>query len=202
MVRIQYANGPLTIRLAIEQATKAVAWPTAGRYPDFAASLRWNIAGGHAVWLGFTGGDNTPSTLGPNFGFAVQAGAKVSLGDMFTFSLQGMYGRGLQAANMGAWVLAPGDVSDEETYASIAAALNFAVTDTVTFNLAGAYYRVNKPTTESGFSVHANVMWQPVDQMKMGWEVYFKKSSDQTSVPLTSSDVQVVGAVFGAWFFF
>ena len=199
MVRLQYANGPLTIRLAVEEAT----WGAAARFPDFAASLRWNIAGGHAVWLGVTGSDDLPGAAVPAFGFVVQAGAKVSLGDMVTFSLQGMYGRGQVAYQMGAFTLAPSaSVADANTYASIAAALNFAVTDTVTFNLAGAYYRVIKPTTESGFSVHANVMWQPVDQMKMGWEVYFKKSTDATSVPLTAGDTRVVGAVFGAWFFF
>ena len=47
-------------------------------------------------------------------------------------------------------------------------------------------------------TVHANLIWSPVKQMRMGWEVMYGDVDD----PLRGINDDIIGAQFGTWFFF
>ena len=47
------------------------------------------------------------------------------------------------------------------------------------------------------YKVHANVLWQPVKQMRMGWEVIWARSHFEDG-----EEEDGVRATFGTWFFF
>ena len=48
-------------------------------------------------------------------------------------------------------------------------------------------------------TVHANIMWQPVKQMRMGWEVAYLWAGDTGITALKDEYLQVQ---WGTWFFF
>jgi hypothetical protein len=107
--------------------------------------------------------------------------------------------------------------------------LSFNVTDTTTFNVQYGYSTTENLLRRGDFpgivltdyrpasrieshTVHANILWQPVRQMRLGWEVmwgeYNIKGGDSDFVFLGddwergSRSKDALRAQFGAWFFF
>ena len=83
----------------------------------------------------------------------------------------------------------------------IMAGINFSVSDATSVNLAWGWseYLDNEffgQNTDS-MTIHANVLWQPVRQMRLGWEVHWGEISRNGL-----ADRDSAGAQFGAWFFF
>jgi hypothetical protein len=81
--------------------------------------------------------------------------------------------------------------------------LSFGLSDTTTFNTQFSYVEALGPQAvaddieDKVYKVHANIMWQPVKQMRMGWEVLWaqKEYTD-------GSDADAVRASFATYFFF
>jgi len=55
----------------------------------------------------------------------------------------------------------------------------------------------NAGCVDDVMTIHANILWRPVKQMRLGWEVSWGRNDYYTA----ASNSQVRGT-FGAWFFF
>ena len=81
------------------------------------------------------------------------------------------------------------------------AGINFSVSDSTSVNLGWGYSEALENQTagndlESTMTIHANILWQPVRQMRLGWEVHWGEADYEVG------SVDSAGAQFGAWFFF
>jgi len=161
-------------------------------------------------------------------GWAVQAGANINLADIATLTVGGLYGEngahctylaqdigcGLFDANK---FFLPDFFSDSGW--GVLAGLSFGITDTTTFNVQYGITRLNNDESEvplgGGFwsadhvttqTVHANILWRPVQQMQLGWEVMWGQYDfDGGDFGFASSPDRKDDAIrgqFGAWFFF
>ena len=81
------------------------------------------------------------------------------------------------------------------------------MTDTTQFNI--QYGHANPSGGTAGFtstnSIHANVLWRPVRQMRLGWEVIygFKRNTFATAEGAQRRrNEDAIRGQFGAWFFF
>ena len=97
----------------------------------------------------------------------------------------------------------------------VLAGLSFGLTDTTTFNV---QYGISQ--YDNGYpggliddmtvqTVHANVLWRPVQQMQLGWEVMWGQydfdldsGANVTNVDASLEKDDAIRAQFGAWFFF
>ncbi|MGF7161398.1 hypothetical protein FHS85_003033 [Rhodoligotrophos appendicifer] len=194
--------------------------------PNFTARWQFDAPGGHqfgasGVLLPY----HTDSALGgesdTKFGWGVQGNANINLADIATVTTGVMYGNGIGgfvfAAPFGAFT--DGDNIHLVETLGVFAGLIFNVTDTTSINLGWGYTKNNsndieKSLVENGnrylMTAHANVMWQPVEQLKLGWEVMWGERKWQSQDIDIAGDVvgvdvhkdDAVRAQFGAWFYF
>jgi hypothetical protein len=171
---------------------------------------------------------------GDGIGWAILAGASFNLADVATANVGAGYGQGEivrslnQTGNSRQRVDVDGDLM--EAWA-IQGGLSFGINETTTFNVGAGYEEyLGELTTnwiDHAVTVHANIMWQPVKQMKLGWEVMWGQinyagegsctgstfSTDGTLPPAGPLAVDAdfsdctdsyddVRLQFGAWFFF
>jgi hypothetical protein len=96
--------------------------------------------------------------------------------------------------------------------------LSFDLTDTVQANAQWGFVDPSgSHAKDAGVAythlqtVHANIMWQPVRQMKLGWEVMYgrkslghryRKYNAITNTYGVKKNHDAIRAQFGAWFFF
>ncbi len=159
-------------------------------------------------------------------GWAVQAGANFNLADVATLTMGVGYGAGLLTQK---FVFedgfSPVDASGDPLEAwAFLVGLSFGLSETTSFNTMFSYVDALDDQPIGGsrahdtlinpkdriYKVHANILWQPVKQMRMGWEVIWAQSHYQTisneefdcgeSCGKSSDDG--VRATFGTWFFF
>ena len=214
-LRLGYSDGPISFAIAVEDPT--FNSNTAG--PNLGAYFQYDIAGGHQIAISGEIADWDPA-LQPNgifvlngndeIGWVVGGGFNINLADVATFTTGGHYGEGLAGkyCSQEAFpVLNPS--SDPAEMWCVMAGVNFAVSDSTSVNLAWGYSEYSD-TNHSNFvlnalgghqtdamTVHANVLWQPVRQMRLGWEVHWGEASYSASGDRDSAGIQ-----FGAWFFF
>jgi len=80
--------------------------------------------------------------------------------------------------------------------------LSFGLSETTSFNAMFSYVEAlgtqdSVDDIETAYKVQANILWQPVKQMRMGWEVIWAETETYAG---DSEDG--VRATFGTWFFF
>ena len=82
--------------------------------------------------------------------------------------------------------------------------LSFGISETTTFNLqwsgfdnTGTSGAVGGIATDNYQKVTANILWQPVGQMRLGWEVNWDEYETEAGV-----EEDGFGVAFGAFFFF
>ncbi len=209
-IRLTYNGGPLRFQVGIQDPTDPTGNDTAD-YPNFAMNARYTMAGGHAVEVAATVADYT-NTLRKSLGYAVGGGVRINLGDIAEFNAGAMFGRGevlrfLASENIGQGVGGSAAVYNTNNRANKAwgfnAGLSFDVSETTTLNAAFGYVddleksRAVAGGTDKVMSVQANLMWQPVSQMRMGWGV--KWAREKLNNGAVSKDIQ---GAFGAWFSF
>ncbi len=204
-VRLSYSDGPLSWAVAIENPT----FESDTNMPNIAGYLQYDIAGGHqfivtgevADW------DPAPSGGGPasndELGWAIQVGANFNLADVATLTAGFGYGEGLLTTK---FVFDEGfDAIDNngdplEALAFIVG-LSFGLSETTTFNTMFSYTEALEDQfgneEEEVYKVHANILWQPVKQMRMGWEVLWAHKEFENG-----DDEDGVRASFATWFFF
>ena len=163
---------------------------------------------------------------GSGIGWSIMGGASFNLADVATANVGAGYGQGEmvrslnQTASSNQRVDVDGDLM--EAWA-IQGGLSFGVNETTTFNVGAGYEdylgEVTTNWIDSAVTVHANIMWQPVKQMKLGWEVMWGQIDYAgegycTGTTLVDGDVPEaawsgckdsfddVRLQFGAWFFF
>ena len=113
---------------------------------------------------------------------------------------------------------------------SAQAGLSFNVTDTTSFNVQYGFIRTENDFNSGDFgdydpadsidvhTLHANILWRPVQQMQLGWEVMWGKydvrggdreidfgpdaDGDDRIVRAGTQSDDALRAQFGAWFFF
>ncbi len=196
MVRLTYKNGPITWKTAIESPTFRF---TIGRtdYPNIATHIKYDAAGGHQLWVAGKIAD-----YGTKAGWMVQGGANINLGDMATFTGVLMYGKGeptrtnFQLSHIGRLNAAGNPIK----ILAAGAGVSFNVSETTTFNAIWGWTKAYNQVATFGKSVHtvhANIMWRPVKQMRLGWEVMWGKQKFQGG-----GKQDAIRGAFGAWFFF
>jgi hypothetical protein len=189
-VRLDYSNGPFSMGFGIERPRHN----TNSELPDFAAYIQYDIPGGHQFIV--TGNVADQSALGAGFddlAWVMQAGVNINMADMGYITIGGLYGDGIAGKFINGNHIA---VANGQEAWSIHGGINFGLSDTTSVNVAVGYAE-NEDTAADAFTVHANLIWSPVKQMRMGWEVFY---GDNTNAAGNSEDM--FGAQFGTWFFF
>jgi hypothetical protein len=198
-LRLSYADGPLSWAVAIENPT----FDTNTNMPNIASYLQYDIAGGHTMII--TGEVADWDQAGNDeLGWALQAGANFNLADVATLTAGVGYGEGLLTNK---FTFEDGfddvDVNGDPLEAiAFTVGLSFGLSETTTFNAQFGYINAlalqnDDDDKDSLYKVTANVMWQPVKQMRMGWEVNW---GEYTEVDGTTEDG--ASAMFATWFFF
>ncbi|HUE46206.1 MAG TPA: DcaP family trimeric outer membrane transporter [Aestuariivirgaceae bacterium] len=223
-VRMTYHAGPISWAVAIEAPTHT----STANWPNLSSYLQFDAPGGHQFIVTGTISDVNDTAFADrdhgspsDIGWAVQAGANLNLADIATLTLGGIYGRGGEACVYmsqdpfcGKFIdIDKGGVNDFFADVSWGATvgLSFGLTDTTTFNVQyGLSWMENDVEFIEGHdsafvqTVHANILWRPVQQMQLGWEVmwgqYDIDSDDDFFVGRQDDDA--IRAQFGAWFFF
>ena len=196
LVRLRYTNGPVVMMVAVELPSdpRATSSPD---MPDLAAHLQYAAAGGHEVWAGAQVAD-----WGRKIAFYLNGGVNISLGSIATLTTTATFGKGIPGnqyfsqQNSGAV-----DTNGNPTKAlGAGAGISFAVSEATTVNASYGYakfWRQAAGLTRNSHTVHANILWRPVTQMRLGWEARWG-----TEKEFGGAKNNVVGAAFGAWFFF
>lgn len=202
-------------------ATTPAATRTSPDFPNFAAALLYDAPGGHQLFVGaeiehidFDGTENTFAD--DDVGWEVQTGVNINLADIATFTGHFQYGDGItnmlgdgiaNFALVGCGAAAATCTIDRNEAWGAYAGLSFNVTDTTQFNI--QYGHANPAGGRAGFtstnSIHANVLWRPVRQMRLGWEVIYGFKRNTTATAAAAGRRRHEDAVrgqFGAWFFF
>jgi hypothetical protein len=228
-VKIRYSNGPLTVHLGIEQSLDqtasnvpvfggsiqydvpgghqivvgaAAGEDVASRVDDNGTPDDGNPLNGDETADDFTVSDDDLSWM-------VQGGVNINLADMATFTAAATYGAGavLSRYQASPFTLNQLDANDDahlNKSLGLMAGLSVPVTDTTTFNVVWDYLNGDHQARLGGHdelhTVHANIMWQPVKQMRMGWEVAYLWSSDED--PASTMEDEVLQLQWGTWFFF
>ncbi|MGI9514791.1 MAG: hypothetical protein ACR2OL_17985, partial [Anderseniella sp.] len=176
-VRLSYSDGPLSWAVAIENPT----FESYTNMPNIAGYLQYDIAGGHQFIVTGEVADWDPAG-NDELGWAVQVGANFNLADIATLTAGFGYGEGLLTTK---FVFDEGfdpvDVNGDPLEAlAFVVGLSFGLSETTTFNAMFSYTEALEDQAgieeEQVYKVHANILWQPVKQMRMGWEVIWAKS--------------------------
>ena len=202
-VRVTYHDGPLSWAVAIERPT----FNSETGMPNFSSYVQYDIAGGHQFIV--TGAisdypkfneDGLQIGDGVDIGWAVQVGANINLADVAFLTVGAAFGDDEVCTYLAQVV----DCSGEAW--GVAVGLSFNINDTTSFNVGWGFDRVTDSVgvldgaEVDVMTVHANILWQPVSQMRLGWEVMWGQI-DREDDPYHGTQ-DAVRAQFGAWFFF
>ncbi len=231
-VRFTYTSGPVSFRFGIVEPLQAVdrrgpaATRTSPDFPNLAAALLYDAPGGHQLFIGaevehidIDASDTRNAFSDDTVGWEVQTGVNINLADVATFTGHFQYGDGitnmLGDGSNGNFRLSAGNAAGSSILRNEAwggyAGLSFNVTDTTQFNIQYGHANPGCNTCAgytSGNSIHANVLWRPVRQMRLGWELIygFKRNTTATvndpNNPGRSRNEDALRGQFGAWFFF
>jgi opacity protein-like surface antigen len=202
-VRLTYHDGPLTWAVAIERPEEA----SDTLIPGFGSFLQYDIAGGHQIIIAGGASDiDTHRRIEEEFieedddhelGWVVGGGANINLADIATFTAGAQYTRGLATRWMNQ-LDTTRDVCDDDIEDGIllerecdglqpafgvTAGLTFNVNDTTSINVEGGYAQNIDAeenellTVDNVWTVHGNILWQPVKQMRLGWEVMWGREN-------------------------
>ena len=209
-VRLSYSDGPLSWAVAIEEPTNY----SYTNMPNIAGYLQYDIAGGHQfIVTGEVADWDEIDKGGPigndELGWAVQAGANFNLADVATLTGGVGYGEGLLETKFAGVGMDATDINGDplETLAFLVG-LSFGLSETTSFNAMFSYVEAlgtqdSVDDIETAYKVQANILWQPVKQMRMGWEVIWARSEFQTiGEDISKGSEDGVRATFGTWFFF
>jgi hypothetical protein len=209
-------------------STSEADWPTLSSY------IQFDAPGGHQFIVTGTIAHQDDIWLDDDVSWAVQAGANINLADIATLTVGGLYGDGNAPClylsqdpfcsggfvfhSSGGDFVSVGDFAADESW-GITAGLSFGITDTTTFNVQYGITHMENGAEFHGDidslmvqTVHANILWRPVQQMQLGWEVMWGEydfdggdfdaffSGDEIRGGRSSDDA--IRAQFGAWFFF
>ena len=206
---LAYHNGPISGLIGISHPNGG----TFSDYPDLGGRLQYTAGGGHEFIVSAAIGDDDTAASNTT-SYQIGAGANVRLGDMATITAGGLFGKGHMARRYlnqeGFNGKDAGGNGTKMWGAQVGVSLSVSETTTVNAefgyadqvekagNIVGgcAATRSSACVTDV-MTVHANIMWRPVKQMRLGWEVQWGNNDYYNA----NSNSAVKGH-FGAWFFF
>jgi len=202
-VRLTYKDGPLTWAVGIERPEEA----SDTLIPAVGSFLIYDIPGGHQINIAGTINDiDTHRRIEEEFieedddhqlGWVVGAGMNINLADIATFTGGAQYTEGLATRWMNQLDTTRdvcefedgdfGGVVDEcdglQKAFGVTAGLTYNVNDTTSINVEGGYAQNIDAeenellTVDNVWTVHGNILWQPVKQMRLGWEVMWGREN-------------------------
>ena len=212
LLALKYKNGPISARFGISNPQRGNA-----DYPNIGGAVQYNSPGGHELIIAGEIADWDDGAGNNNTGFGIGGGANVRLGDMATLTTGAYYGQGSVARYLNQDGFSGFDANGNATKmwgATVGVSVN--VSEATTVNASFGYTDQKESLASTGgigcavaatssssgcvtdvMTVHANIMWRPVKQMRLGWEVEWGRNDYYVA----KSNNQVRGA-FGAWFFF
>jgi hypothetical protein len=255
-IRLTYHDGPLTWAVAMERPEEAsdTLIPGLGSFLqyDIAGGHQLIVAGGISDIN--SNPNNLENDGDHKIGWVVGAGANINLADIATLTVGAQYTEGLatrwisqldtqrtvceqaiveENVNGVPAVVGCADFDENLQKAwGITGGLTFNVNDTTSINLEAGYAKNIDAdqnellTVDNVVTVHGNILWQPVKQMRLGWEAMWGRNDlidnpinllvDDEEVracrnveadedvnkhhcPDENQDLRVQ---FGAWFFF
>jgi hypothetical protein len=151
----------------------------------------------------------------------IGAAAVANLADVATLSVSAAYGEGMVGRNM-VFMGGTGNsnvdaLGNPREMFGVVAGLGFAVNDVTTVNVFGGYEEDLESVAGGGalpgdFShawvVGANVIWQPVRQLRLGWEVNYGEAElhgapgAMTDGSTSVGDTEALNLMFHTRFFF
>ncbi|MFO1089708.1 MAG: hypothetical protein U1E46_09035 [Hyphomicrobiales bacterium] len=181
---------------------------------SLSAILGYDLEGGHQLSIGGSANRVDPafSNLqngGADAGWQVGAGANINLADVARFNVGAVYGQGPTAGDMGSMGL-HGTTMDGKAVPQWGAnaGLSFDLSQTVGANMGVMYQQALGDVSNmadpasSAVTAQANVYWQPLNQMRLGWQVMWgEKSYDQQPVG-NDRNSEELRTQIGAWFHF
>jgi len=216
LLALKYNSGPISARFGIGNPQRGNA-----DYPNIGGAIQYTAGGGHEfiVTAEVADWDDSGNNTGRSgTGYSLQAGANVRLGEIATLTVGGGYGQGaisryINQAGFGAF-----DANGNPTKMWGAnVGVSVTVSEATTVNAAFGYSDHAESQGDAGASagagtcsglrssgcvtdvmtIHANILWRPVKQMRLGWEVEWGRNDYYAA--RSNSQVR---AAFGAWFFF
>jgi hypothetical protein len=225
-VRVTYHDGPLSWAVSMERPEEV----SDTLIPDFASYVQYDLAGGHQLIiagqvsdLGKEGNRDNDRRLG----WVVGGGANINLADIATLTAGAQYTQGLtdrwlnqldttrRACEFDPLTNQIGDCALMRGY-GVTAGLTFNINETASINVEGGYAQnLNAdegfvPLPDNVWTAHGNLLWQPVKQMRLGWEVMwgredFRKVNGRCTMPGRGGDDCAEDALrfqMGSWFYF
>lgn len=195
---------------AVSGGSTAVDVDTARQ--SLSALLAYDLSGGHQISVAAATTrdqalfDNLPNS-GADAGWQVGAGANINLANVARFNAGVAYGEGPTADPMGSFGLSGTSATGETVNQWGAnAGLSFDVNDTTSVNMGVLYQSalgdvsgLDDPAT-SAVAAQANVYWQPLNQMRLGWQVMWgEKTYDDGASDRSPEELRTQ---IGAWFMF
>ena len=207
-----YKSGPVAALIGIS----GPAAGNSGDYPDLGARFIYSDGGGHEFFASASVGDDDTGATNRT-SWQVGGGANLRLGEIATITAGALYGKGSQARRyLNQEGFANKDIGGNPTSmwgALVGVSMN--VSESTTINAQFGYTDQKEGVgsvaavcavaatgrtsacVDDVMTIHANIMWRPVKQMRLGWEVQWGRNDYYTAA--TNS---VVKGHFGAWFFF
>jgi len=202
-VRMTYHDGPMRWAFAIERPT----FESDAAWPNLATNFQYDFPGGHQIELAADVSQYAKAAAATTnrVGWMVGGGANINLADVAYLTTGVVYGYGEPQSLycVGGCGIPTFTLAGKPNEAlGFMVGLNFNVNDTTSFNTAFGYFdNLNHAGGGTGINqvmtVHANIMWRPVSQMKMGWEVIWGQNKLVNGAK--RSDIR---AQFGTWFYF
>lgn len=206
-IRLTYHDGPITFAFGIDEGQFRTNTAT----PNFAAYFQYDAAGGHqfvaAAEVGDWDNPAVASAVNNATAWMVSAGLNLNLGDIASLTAAAVYGEGLYRRYCLAGQLAtPTHTAGGNAFEAWCTLIgvSFSLSETLTFNAAWDHGDIEDSVSgltgvfsDDYNSVRANIIWQPVKQMRWGWEVIYADFDTNRG-----GNIDTVRAQFGAWFFF
>jgi len=226
-VRLTYHSGPVSWAVAAEEPT----FTSSAEWPNFSSYLQYDTTDGHQfIVTGIVSDyDNDRPDPAPSrtVGWAIQAGANINIADAAVFTFGGIYGQGESCNYINqtlAWCgVSDADkdgsddfVGDADSYGAFAG-FTFNLNDTTSINVEGGWSHLDngfggaRAETIKGvdaFTAHGNILWQPVEQLRLGWELMWglydwdARTGPDAFDGAAKREDDAIRAQFGAWFFF
>ncbi len=207
LLALKYNSGPISARFGIGNPQRGNA-----DYPNIGGAFQYNAAGGHEFIAAFEIADwDSPTKSGTGYG--IGAGLNIRLGEIATLTTGAYYGQGSVRRFLNQQGFNNFDANGNPTRmwgATVGVSVN--VSEATTINASFGYTDQKEKQSSVAaacagtrssacvtdvMTIHANILWRPVKQMRLGWEAEWGRNDYYAAA--SNSQVR---AAFGAWFFF
>src|SRR5262249_27219924 len=148
-------------------------------------------------------------------GWVAGGGVNINLADIATFTAGAQYTQGLATRWMNQLdttrvaceqivpvddIDLPRDCDLQDAF-GVTAGLTFNVNDTTSINVEGGYAQNIDAednvflTVDNVWTVHGNILWQPVKQMRLGWEAMWGRNDFVDNLKIRNEEGEVVDKV-------